>query len=312
MTEFQWLFWGKIRDVFPCATGCLVAQEPLLESEWPKKRVLVVDGQTHWCWCYNKSKSHILSGNPSQNKLIQIIKDHSSQDVCLCIKLHTQGNKQACFLVERLWLLIVQRVNENPQCRVAASVKRDQTAMTMMIESDGHNVIFLVVTMMLTSWHQLLRQKTIVLLEKHSSSVRISMDLKAFHCCDRCQRFEISTRKVNKPRSEITTKTLQCLEIWKHDKSDVQQRHLFHNECVMEAILKYERIEPTALIENVITANANNDNVDNIDNTNIDKVVPTPSPPQPQQPGSKMLIVKAKQFGLSCNNSQGRIESRTN
>jgi len=65
----------------------------------------------------------------------------------------------------------------------------------------------------------------------------------------------------------------------------------------MEAILKYERIEPTALIENVITANANNDNVDNIDNTNIDKVVPTPSPPQPQQPGSKMLIVKAKQLG---------------
>jgi len=102
------------------------------------------------------------------------------------------------------------------------------------------------------------------------------------HCCDGCQRFEGSTRKINKPRTEITTKTLQCTEIWKLDASEVPPSKLHHYERVMEAIRKYERIEPTALIENLrpttATNNVDNENNDE-ENKNINNIAtPTPSP----------------------------------
>jgi len=100
--------------------------------------------------------------------------------------------------------------------------------------------------------------------------------LDSAHHCDGCQRFGNSTRKINKPRAEITTKTPQCLEIWKLYPSEIPPNKLHHYERVMEAIQKFERMEPTALIENLGNATVNNNNNDN--------AIPTPSPPPPPPP----------------------------
>lgn len=74
------------------------------------------------------------------------------------------------------------------------------------------------------------------------------------HFCDGCQRYVSKSRKDNKPRHEILSKSLQCLQIWKVDEAEVPKRHVAHYNKVMEAIRNHERINPTALVEQINAA----------------------------------------------------------
>ena len=104
--------------------------------------------------------------------------------------------------------------------------------------------------------------------------------LDAAHRCDGCQRCVGTTRKSSKPRDQITTKTLQCTEMWKCKKEDVPPALIHHCERVQEAIRNCECIEPMALITAV--ENDNNINV-NVDTNNNNNAIPMPSPPQPSR-----------------------------